>query len=320
MSIPTDYTFVATYGASIDAEKGGGLLIGTPVGGAAVLSGVLDLAHGDVRYVDYSATYNSDNVQVGAVKFIVIPNYSGTPLHGNVFFCTTEAEGNYNNNIQITHEVTGNIEISIIDSAGTPIVAGTYFWQPVLGRPYELELDYDLTTGIVRLFIDGRFVYENLSATGTRSSSIGILRVGCSWDSISTPATNFSIAKLIIYNAVQHTANYTPGYCLGWVIETEPTLINVFGFIKDLVNISYTQIRIVVSAANVFEYGNLEVYKTIVETTSGTNGYWTIPLIENTSTNVSYTFSFYLNNTLLKQYTDIIIPSTNNCIPFTDLI
>jgi hypothetical protein len=83
---PADATFGANYNSNINGNWGDGVLIGTPVGGASVLGGKLDLAHNDVRYVDYDADLNADSQQTGCIRFKVTPNYTGGPPSIYYFF------------------------------------------------------------------------------------------------------------------------------------------------------------------------------------------------------------------------------------------
>ena len=56
---PANYVSWATYTSTIDLSCGSGVLTGTGFGGAAVAGNQLDLAHDDVRYVDYDADCNT---------------------------------------------------------------------------------------------------------------------------------------------------------------------------------------------------------------------------------------------------------------------
>ena len=83
----------ATYTNSIDLSCGpvGSVLTGTGVGGAAISGNRLDLAHNDVRYVTYDANLNADMQDVGAIKFKVTPNYSGSPDSNQYFVSISES-------------------------------------------------------------------------------------------------------------------------------------------------------------------------------------------------------------------------------------
>ena len=79
------------------------------------------------------------------------------------------------------------------------------------------------TTGATRLFIDKIQFGVTQTAIGTRDNSIGLLRMGSSVS--GTYASNFSIEDLIIYDTVQHVADYVSDYTLP---ETEYSTDNPY--------------------------------------------------------------------------------------------
>lgn len=196
-------TFHASYGSSIDADYAAGSVTGTAVGGAAIAAGWLDLSHDDVRYVDYSATDNADAQQTGTLSFTVKPNYSGTPSSttDQVFITASKADLDYTNRIEIMHSsVTGEIFLTINDSTGTVITNSPLaVWSPVAGTEYKFVLNYDIDTGDTKLFIDDIQLGATVTATGTRDSSIGLLRIGCTFDSVAPTNSNFKIKDLDVW-------------------------------------------------------------------------------------------------------------------------
>src|SRR4030042_74287 len=142
---PSNATFLASYNVNKDGNWGGGTLTGTLNGGATVHDGVLDLASGTVKYEDFSATGNAGSQQTLCIRKVIITNFT----------------------------------IRIKDSAGADIIftsAGSY--SPTSGVPFEIELNMDLTSGATRLFINGTQLGSTITTTGTRGSSIGLLRMG----------------------------------------------------------------------------------------------------------------------------------------------
>ncbi len=209
--IVSDATFGANYNTNINGNWGDGTLTGMAVGGAAVVSGKLDLKGDTLKYVDYNAVNNADSQQTGAVKFKYTPNYSGAPSASRAPFTISQAAGSGNNRVQISHLSSGQLRLVLSDSVGATILqADLLNWMPTLGVEYEFEINYDITAGATRVFLDGAQIGTTQPGTGTRSSSIGLLRIG----SNHTAAQNaqFEIDDFIIFNTVQHTANYTPGY------------------------------------------------------------------------------------------------------------
>jgi hypothetical protein len=208
---PGNATFHANYNSNINGNWGGGTLTGNAVGGASVSGGKLDLKGGTVQYVDYNADLNADSQQVGTIRFKLTPNYSGTPAGSRAIFNISKAAGDNDNTIYLYHSVIGPLYLTIIDSTGAYILntANLGGWSPVLGTEYEFELNWDITTGATRLFIDGVQKGSTQTATGTRDSGIGLLRIGGNLS--GTVTSDCEINDLIIFSTVQHTANYTPG-------------------------------------------------------------------------------------------------------------
>lgn len=210
---PANSTFYAAWSTIINGNWGGGSLVGTPINGAAISGARLDLTGATGKYVEYSATGNSDSLQVGAVKFKVTPNYSGAPGTFQIFWATFTTANSANNNIEIYHaQTSGNLHVLINNPAGSVIVNQDFGnWNPTSGTEYEMELDWDITTGATRLFINGVQFGSTATQTGTRAATL-IMRVGAEYVLNGVVSANFKIRQLIVFSAVQHTANYTPGY------------------------------------------------------------------------------------------------------------
>jgi len=229
--VPPDETFYANYKNNINGTRGKGDLTGIPFGGASVLNEKLDLAHNDNRYVQYDADLNADSQQVGCVNFKVIPNYSGIPTSNEYYFTIFKNTGDVANLISFIHSAAaGNLFISIYDSSAVVKVSiNIPAFSPVSGTPYEFELNYDGDTGTTRLFIDGIQQGATNTNTFTRDSSINFLRIGEYYTGTNT--SNFFIDDVVIYDTVQHTANYTPQPVSETVYPTtNPTVEMTTGF------------------------------------------------------------------------------------------
>lgn len=210
-------TFGANYAADINGNWGSGTLTGTATGGASVAAGKLSLINTDTRYVDYAGVGNADVlVNEGCIRFKVTPNYSGTPAASKNFITVCQAAGNTNNEISIEQvSGTGNLNIRVRDSSGGFIFYSAFVaaWAPVSGTEYEFEFNFDTFNGYSRLFIDGTQAGATDTNKGTRSSSIGLLRVGS--DVTASMTSNFAIDDVMIFSKPQHHANYTAGYTVG---------------------------------------------------------------------------------------------------------
>jgi hypothetical protein len=225
---PSNATFYAGYySSSINGSWGNGVLTGTPIGGASVTGGKLDLTGGTVKYVDYDADLNADSQQIGCIRFLYTPNYTGSPafFRGMVTIAKQAGAGN-ENVIQIYHATDGTLYAAFYDDTGTLITSGAFgVWSPTASTEYEIELNWNLTAGLIRLFIDGIQLGSTDTSTGTRDSNIGLLRVG------SNPAGSMNadalIDDLVIFSDIQHSSNYTPGQPLPATIYAtdDPQLI-----------------------------------------------------------------------------------------------
>lgn len=209
---PANATFYASYTSSINGNWGVGVLTGTPTGSVSIVGGFLELIGGvSDKYADYSATSNADSLQVGCVRMVIKPAYSGSPSTNQMFLRITQAVGSSNNALGFFHSTTGQISIRIFSNTGATIISTNIgAWVPVSGTSYELEFNWDITTGASRFFIDGVQLGSTLTQTGTRSGAVGLLRIG----ETQTPASNFSnfsVSSIVAFSTVQHTANYTPG-------------------------------------------------------------------------------------------------------------
>jgi hypothetical protein len=207
--------FFSTYEHNINADYGSGTRTAIAFGGAAVLNDRLNLSHGDIRYITYDATSNVDFTQTGTVRFKVIPNYSGAPQSAMVFFSIGLSTNPTYNLITLFHSPNGYLYLYINASNGDPIVDKKVgLWAPVRSTTYEIELDMDLVGEVTRLFIGGRGFGGDIASIGIRTTQIDELIVGNYVGLTPNFVSNFSIMDLVVYNTVQHVADYTPGYDL----------------------------------------------------------------------------------------------------------
>jgi len=212
---PTDATFGATYTSAVDAPWGDGSLVGVATGSPPTPAGTLDLRGGTKKYADYDGTSNASTaVQQMTVKCKITPNYTTKPSAWMSFWSVAGSNNSLVNRIELRQSSSaGQLQIRANNSAGTSI--GTFTlanWVTTAGTEYEVETNIDLDTGNIRVFIDGVLHGSVTGATGTRSNSIGLLRVGNDYN--ANEVANFQIADFVVFDTVQHTTNYTPGYTL----------------------------------------------------------------------------------------------------------
>lgn len=206
---PENLTFYCSFDDSINADYGLGNLTGIATGNASVSDGKLNLAYDDVRYVDYNTTNNVDSQQTGCIRLKFTSNYSGSPSVDRTMFIISKAHADSKNLIHLRRRTTGMIQLYISDLDGTIIMnVDVGPWFPVVNNTYEFELNWDLTIGSTRLFIEGGQLGITITATGTRDSNIGIFRLGSNVAGVDK--FNGWIDDVMVFNAVQHTSNYTP--------------------------------------------------------------------------------------------------------------
>ena len=199
----------ANFNTDINLEDwSGGVVTGTAYNGAGITSGKLDLSGSVNKYIDFDALNNADMQQTGCIRFKWTPKYSGAGSF-QYLFTIVQAAGNANNRIRMYHQSTLLFYV-ISDSVGGSIVSVAETFSPVADTEYEIELNFDITTGATRLFVDGVQLGSTQTGTGTRSSNIGLLRLGK--DLNGNGNADFLIDDLIIFDSVQHTSNYTKGY------------------------------------------------------------------------------------------------------------
>lgn len=206
-----DVVVYASYTNTINLDTGLVSLIGTPIGipSPSVLNGVLDLTGDLNRYLSYSAAGNvDDTLQQGSINIKWIPNFTGTPASDTYLCEIAENAGSTNNQIEIMVTTAGNYSISIKDSAGVPLISTSYAGTFTAGVEQEVELNFDLTLGETRFFINGVKVFEDVLTTGTRDNSLTIFYMGS--DETGTSKSDFSINNFSIFPRVRHIGDYTP--------------------------------------------------------------------------------------------------------------
>lgn len=216
---PADSLFYSGFDTSdADATWADGSIAGSVFNSASVSGGVLTLPSG-VGANNYWAidttTSNVPTGSTGCIRFTFTPAYTGSATGNHYLVSMSQAQDNIANLVRIFHSTT-LLRIDIYDSAGVSIITsqtGNTF-SPVSGTPYEFELNWDVTpaTGYgCRLFINGVLLNGTKAGTGTRSSSVGLFRLGRDYTSGAVNGINGTINNLIIFSTTQHVANYTPG-------------------------------------------------------------------------------------------------------------
>ena len=205
---PANATLGAQFAANLNANWGNGLLAGTSISGAVIVNNMLNCA-GFGPYLTFSGLANADSAQLGTFRFGYTPNYNVSPAQSAVLFCVEQSAFQANNKIALYHLANGHLNLLIIDHTGSQIVnADLGIWVAALGIRAEFELNYNLTAGQTQLFINGVQQGATQAGTGTRTI-IGALAIGGDFFGVTC---NGSFDNFLVFSAVQHTSNYTPGY------------------------------------------------------------------------------------------------------------
>ena len=257
----TDATFIAMWNYYPDATYAAGSI--TSTGSTTITGGKLDLSGGSSQHIDFDATSNADNQQAGCINFLVTPNYSSYPGVVQIFTGIQKADGDTTNLVQIQQQTAGDIRAVIIDQNDVVIDSTNYAkWSPSSGTEYEIEYNWDITTGAHRMFIDGTQQGATQTTTGTRSSDIDLLRIGT--NAAKTAQPDFFMRNLIIYDAVQHTTDYAPS-ALKPFLETDPKIVPTTGLVFTTALETFTE--------TATKYGSDDI-KYQVSSDDGTNWEW----------------------------------------------
>lgn len=202
-------TFYANYNSNINGTRGLGILAGSSFGSAGVVGGELDLAHSDIRGVDYSAVENADGQQIITIRLKDFKPQYITPVGESVIFCIGKQSGS-NINLIYYRDTGSHHRLHIQDKNGVLIEECIFgYKQWIVDNPYEIEFGINITTGATRMFIDGLQFGATKTGTGLRDGDIGLLRVGSNKD--KTTISNFKLGDIVVFDEIKHTANYTPG-------------------------------------------------------------------------------------------------------------
>ena len=167
---------------------------------------------GNNSYHEYQGLDNADFPQVGCIRFKVAGDPQPNPFI-NDLICVSKDSGDTDNMILITSAVnasgTIDINLTINDSTGTPIINNVTVGQIAEFNPVGtvIELDYDLTAGETRIFVDGVQLGSTLTDTGTRDTDIAILRIN-SDPNLTNSWSGMKYSDVTVFDTVQNTADH----------------------------------------------------------------------------------------------------------------
>jgi hypothetical protein len=211
LSDPQQPTFYAGYNEDENGDWGNGVLTGT-LTNATVSGGYLDLRGGTLKYATYDPLNNFTAAQTGCIRVRWVPNYSGSPASNKNIIDVSDGAGN-TNRLAFGHNNVGELFFVLYNAASvslySSIVYGT--WTPVAGTTYEFELNWDLNAGATRLFVDGVQFGSTKTDIGTYIlAGQTVLRIGT--QHLATSIADFQINDILLFNNIQHVANYTPDW------------------------------------------------------------------------------------------------------------
>lgn len=207
---PVGVTFYAPYTNNEDAAYSGGDGSGTLVGGATVSGGELITTGFDGKYCTYDAEDNANSAQTLCIRIRWKAPYTGAPGTDNHIVNINKGDGTLNNLIQFYHHNSGQLSFGIYEDDGSSVFnANLGVFSPVKDSFYEFDINIDITTGATRVFIDGVQIGSTQTGTGTRNSAnIGRLSLGTNHSGTGLGSNKYT--DVLIFDTVQHTANYTP--------------------------------------------------------------------------------------------------------------
>lgn len=198
------------------------------INGTATVSGGKLVCTGTSQKGAHYDLADVENVSsTGAIKFRYTPNYTtGPSVNINMVFLH-ESDLTNENRLGLTHSPSGNtLRFWASDSSATAVYTAAAIgaaWNPTSGTEYEFELNWDSTTGTVRVFIDG-VLHGTLTSAGawTRTGTADRLAVGATAEVYNL--ANASFDDVVVYSTVQHTSGYTPGYTVPENIYAETSV------------------------------------------------------------------------------------------------
>lgn len=202
---PATATFYAAWTSALNANwsgMGNGSLVVTPFGGAAINAGALDLTGSSGKYITFDATNNADSLQTVSIEFQVTPNYSGAPSDDQFFLNISSAQNSSHNLIDIDHFTDGRVYVDLYPSTGGDFALElSHGFNPTAGTTYTFLIQFNASTGIGTMFVDGTQVDQETADPWVRTGPVAYGVIGNSYDNAGTTA-NFSIKNFAFYSTV----------------------------------------------------------------------------------------------------------------------
>jgi hypothetical protein len=201
---PANESFFASLSTGPNANWTSGTSVtGTLTGTTSFSGGKLVLgADGLASWADPTG------LQTGTVRVRYTPEYTGNPSDLQTICVVGQTinpgGAGGQNSICLQHKSSGVFQLTFFNSSSVD-VGGVVLGTPslVAGTEYEIELDFDLTGGATRVFLNGAQFGATQTTTFTRTAT-NYLQIGS-----SANTENFSVRNVECFTTVQHTSNYT---------------------------------------------------------------------------------------------------------------
>lgn len=212
----------ATFGHKFttkDGNWGDGSLTCTLAGSATITAGKLVCTTPSDGLL-IPGTGNAAFTTTGCIRFKYTPNYTGSPGADLYMFSTTAGP----NEMYLRHLTANTLHFTAKNSSGATSIFTASFgsWSPTSGQEYEIELNFDFTAGSTRIFIDGVQRGATVNTTLARGVSANFY---LGYYNTGVGSLNASYDDLEIFNTVQHTLNYTPGYTVPTTLYAESVTV-----------------------------------------------------------------------------------------------
>lgn len=216
---PTDALLAAKFTSDDELDWAvSGSFTGTVNGTPTISSGKLDCTGNAQKGVYWDNVNVTNGTAAAALKFRYTPNYTTSPPNNINIAGLEVGTGSNNDRLILTHSPSGTstMRITLNDSSGTQIYLATTIgglWSFTNGQEYEFELNWDSSSGDIRLFIDGA-LHGTLNSAGawTRGTNAVRLYVGAQPEIYNLADATFD--DVILFSSVQHTSAYTAGYTI----------------------------------------------------------------------------------------------------------
>lgn len=216
----TNEVFNASFSTSIDAERSAGSGTGAPSGAVNLTTpGEVDL---NSNYIDYPVASNFDFTQTFTVVVGFKPSWTGAAPSTQTLWAIAVAPSNNQNLVKV--QITGTTAlIQIYNSAGGLIGTTSGTFSGVAGQEAVIAAQVDITTGASKLFLNAVQLGSTIAATGTRTNTATIARLGNNNDANNAPL--FDVTFFRAFNAVVDVSTFVPGFDAPSYDKSSPSML-----------------------------------------------------------------------------------------------